>query len=121
MLDWYNQPYVETPLIVNTDWAKSNPAAAKAITQALADAARWIYEPANVEKAAQILSDYAGADAAAAKEAYTFMVTEGKVISPDLSVPADGLANIAKVSAFVNGQPEPSIDESKYVDASYLR
>jgi ABC-type nitrate/sulfonate/bicarbonate transport system substrate-binding protein len=121
MIGWYDQPYVETPLVVNTDWAKSHPAAAKGITQALADAARWIYDPANEAKAEQVLSQYTGADPTAAKEAYAFMVTQGKVISPDLSVPAGGLANIVKVSASANGQPEPTVDEAKYIDPSYLK
>lgn len=120
-LDWYDQPYVETPLVVNTDWAKSDPDAAKGLTQALVDAAKWIYDPANESAAEQILSGYAGVDAAAAKDAYAFMVTEGKVISPDLSVPAGGLSNIVKISASVNGQAEPKVDESKYIDSSYLR
>jgi hypothetical protein len=31
------------------------------------------------------------------------MVTQGKVISPDLSVPVGGLANIVKVSASASG------------------
>jgi ABC-type nitrate/sulfonate/bicarbonate transport system substrate-binding protein len=121
MIGWYDQPYVETPLVVNTDWAKNNPAAAKGITQALADAARWIYDPANEAKAEQVLSQYTGADATAAKEAYAFMVTQGKVISPDLSVPVGGLANIVKVSASVNGQAAPTVDEAKYIDSGYLK
>jgi ABC-type nitrate/sulfonate/bicarbonate transport system substrate-binding protein len=121
MVGWYDQPYVETPLIVNTDWAKSHSAAAKGVTQALADAARWIYDPANEAKAEKVLSQYTGANATAAKEAYTFMVTRGKVISPDLSVPTGGLANIVKLSASANGQAAPTVDEAKYIDAGYLK
>jgi ABC-type nitrate/sulfonate/bicarbonate transport system substrate-binding protein len=120
LLGWYDQPYVETPLIVNTGWAGKNQAGAKGVTQALAEAAKWIYDPANKDAAADILAKYAGTDKDAALKAYTFMVTEGKVISPDLRVPTDGLNNIAQITAKISGKSQPKLDESKYWDPKYL-
>lgn len=120
-IDWYDKPYVETPLVLNTDWAKSHENAAKGITQALAEAAGWIYAPENKDKAVAILSKYTSADADSAAKAYAFMVTDGQVISRDLTVPEGGLDNIVQVSAAVSGTTAQPVDESKYYDDSYLK
>lgn len=120
MLGWYDKAYIETPLIVNSSWAKDNKRAAQGLTQALADAAKWIYDPANAAAAQTILKDYTKVSADAAKNAYKFMVTDGKVLSPDLAVQDDGLQNIVDISAAVDGKTAAQLDISKYYDASYL-
>jgi ABC-type nitrate/sulfonate/bicarbonate transport system substrate-binding protein len=121
LLGWYDQPYVETPLIVNTGWAGKNEAAAKGVTQALAEAAKWIYDPANKDASADILAKYTGTDKATALAAYAFMVTDGKVISSDLRVPDNGLNNIAQITAKVTGKTQTPLDQSKYWDPKYLQ
>jgi ABC-type nitrate/sulfonate/bicarbonate transport system substrate-binding protein len=121
MLGWYDNPYVETPLILNTGWAKAHKAAAQGVTQALVDAAKWIYDPANAAAAQQILADYTHADAKAAADAYTFMVTQGQVISPDLTVDIAGLQDIVDISAAVAGTQPAKLDLTRYYDPAYLQ
>ena len=121
MLGWYDKPYIETPLIVNTSWAQANQAAALGLTGGLADAAKWIYDPSNGAAAQTILQNYTKVSAEAAKNAYQFMVTDGKVLSPDLAVQDAGLQNIVDVSASVDGKTGAKLDISKYYDPSYLK
>jgi ABC-type nitrate/sulfonate/bicarbonate transport system substrate-binding protein len=120
-IDWYDEPYVQTPLILNTRWAADNPEAAKGVTGAMRQAAQWIYDPANREQAVKVLAEYAaGGDVASAEAAYEFMVVDGQTISRDLTVPPDGLNNIVQVTASVSGKPAAALDESKYYDPSFL-
>jgi len=120
MLATYDDYYLQTPAIVNDDWAAANPEGAAGFTQGLQDAAKWIYDPANEADAVRILAEYAGVDEKAAQDAYDFMVGE-EIISPDLSVPEDSLTNIVKVSAEVNGGDVSDFDPSTYIDDQYLK
>src|SRR5690606_28830235 len=74
LLDVYTDYWLETPLILNKDWADANPAAAKGVTKAFAAAAQWIYDPANRENAVRILADYTGIEADIVQDAYEFIV-----------------------------------------------
>ncbi len=120
LLDVYTDYWLETPLILNRDWAQANPTAAKGVTKAFANAAAWIYEPANREDAVRILSEYTGIEPDIVQEAYDFIVLEQQAISPDLSVPADSLRNILVISQAVHGGEMPPFDLSTYYDPSYL-
>lgn len=120
LLDVYTDYWLETPLILNRDWAEANPEAAKGVTKAFANAAAWIYEPANRDDAVRILSEYTGIEEDIVQEAYDFIVVEQQAISPDLSVPADSLRNILVISQAVHGGEMPDFDLSTYYDPSYL-
>lgn len=116
LLATYDKDYVETPAIVNDAWAKGNTAAAKGFTEGLEDAAEWIYQPANKQKAISILDNYASVNQSDATAAYSFLIGS-KIISPNLSVPADGIENLITVSGgSLNG-----FSLSKYVDSQYLK
>ncbi|HEX7002505.1 MAG TPA: ABC transporter substrate-binding protein [Trueperaceae bacterium] len=120
LLDVYKDYWLETPLILNRDWAEANPEAAKGVTKAFANAAAWIYEPGNRDDAVRILSEYTGIEEDIVQEAYDFIVVEQQAISPDLSVPADSLRNILVISQAVHGGEMPDFDLSTYYDPSYL-
>ncbi len=120
LLDVYNDYWLETPLIVNKDWAAKNPKAAAGLTQALADAAAWIYKPENRQAAVTILAKYTKMPNDVADEAYKVIVLDLKAISPDLSVPADSLRNILVLQQAVHGGAMPAFDLNKYYDPSYL-
>lgn len=120
LLDVYTDYWLETPLILNRDWAEANPEAAKGVTKAFANAAAWIYEPGNRDDAVRILSEYTGIEEDIVQEAYDFIVVEQQAISPDLSVPADSLRNILVISQAVHGGEMPDFDLSTYYDPSYL-
>lgn len=120
LLDVYTDYWLETPLILNKDWAEANPDAAKGVTKAFANAAEWIYDPANREDAVRILAEYTGIEADIVDEAYEFIVVEQEAISPDLTVPEDSLRNILVISQAVHGGEMPAFDLSTYYDPSYL-
>lgn len=121
LLDVYTDYWLETPLILNTDWAAENPEAAEGVTQGLADAAAWIYDEANRDEAIRILADYTGIEADIVEEAYTFIVEEQQAISPDLTVPEDSLRNILVLRQAVRGGEMPPFELSDYYDPSYLQ
>lgn len=116
----YTEPYVQTPLIVNNGWAEQNPEAAAGLTKALAEAADWIYEPGNRDRAVEVLADATDLEDDLVQASYDFIVEEQQAISPGLEVPEGGLANIAEIDEAVAGTPADDFDESTYVDPSYL-
>lgn len=117
----YSDPYVQTPLILNTEWAKSKPEAAKALTLAFKDAAAWINEPKNKDKAIEYLADYTKSEKADAVAAYDFIVVKQKAISPDLSMPDAALQNMENIEAALSGGNPRQLDISKYYDPSYTK
>ncbi|MGE3148151.1 MAG: ABC transporter substrate-binding protein [Pseudorhodoplanes sp.] len=122
ILDTYREPYVQTPLILNKDWAAKNRDAAVGLTKALQKAAVWIYDPKNKQKAIDILSAYTKVPADICAESYKFMIEDQKAIGRNLDVPADGLHNIIKIDQAIGANPASSkpFDLSRYFDPSFL-
>ncbi|MDR5699471.1 ABC transporter substrate-binding protein [Agromyces aerolatus] len=118
-LGWYDDFWLETPSIVNTDWAEANPEAAAGFTRGLADAAAFFADPANEEAVVQTLIDYASVEASAAQDAYEFIFSN-EIFSPDLSFPEEALTNVARISAEANGTELGDFDPALYSDLSYL-
>lgn len=121
ILDVYRKPWIETPLIVNKDWASKNRAAAVGLTQALRDAADWIYNPANKQRSIEILAAYTKTPADICEDSYHFIVEDQKAISPGLKVERDGLKDIVDIDVAL-GHPAPAkpFNLSDYYDPSYL-
>jgi ABC-type nitrate/sulfonate/bicarbonate transport system substrate-binding protein len=122
VLDVYTDPYVQTPLIVNREWAARNREAAVGLTQALKKAAVFIYDPANKEKVISILAAYTNVAPDICAASYKFMVEEQKAIGRNLEVPAAGLENIIKIDQALGANPASSklFELSRYYDASFL-
>lgn len=122
ILDTYREPYVQTPLILNKDWAAKNRDAAVGLTKALQKAAVWIYDPKNKQKAIDILSAYTKVPADICAESYKFMIEDQKAIGRNLDVPADGLHNIIKIDQAIGANPASSkpFELSRYFDPSFL-
>jgi ABC-type nitrate/sulfonate/bicarbonate transport system substrate-binding protein len=122
ILDTYREPYVQTPLILNKDWAAKNRDAAVGLTKALQKAAVWIYDPKNKQKAIDILSAYTNVPADICAESYKFMIEDQKAIGRNLDVPADGLHNIIKIDQAIGANPASSkpFELSRYFDPSFL-
>lgn len=122
ILDVYTDPYVQTPLIVNKDWAWKNRETAVALTQALKKAADWIYEPANKSKAVDILAAYTNVPKDICADSYRFIVEEQKAIGRGLAVQAAGLENIIKIDQAIGANPASSrpFDLARYYDSSFL-
>jgi ABC-type nitrate/sulfonate/bicarbonate transport system substrate-binding protein len=122
VLDVYEPDYIETPLIVNKTWAAQNRAAAVGLTQALKRAADWIYDPANKDKAIDILAAYTNVPRDVCADSYKFIVEEQKAIAPGLEVTAAGLDDIVKIDQDIGADPASSkpFELSRYYDPSYL-
>jgi ABC-type nitrate/sulfonate/bicarbonate transport system substrate-binding protein len=122
VLDVYREPYVQTPLILNKDWAAKNKDAAVGLTKALQKAAIWIYDPKNKSKAIEILSAYTKVAPDISAESYAFMIDDQKAIGHNLEVPAAGLENIIRIDRDIGANPASSkpFDLSRYYDASFL-
>jgi ABC-type nitrate/sulfonate/bicarbonate transport system substrate-binding protein len=122
ILDVYTEPYVQTPLIVNNEWAKTHREAAIGITQALKKASDWIYDPVNKEKAIQILANYTKVPVDVCAESYKFIIEQQKAVGHGLKVTADGLKNIIEIDRALEANPGPAkpFDLSRYFDATYL-
>jgi ABC-type nitrate/sulfonate/bicarbonate transport system substrate-binding protein len=122
VLDVYTKPYIETPLIVNKDWAAKNKTAATGLTQALKDAAVWIYKPENKGKAIDILAAYTKIPKDVCAKSYQFIIEEQKAIAPNLEVEEAGLTDIIDIDVALGDAPAPSkpFDLSRYYDPSYL-
>lgn len=122
ILDVYTEPYVQTPLIVNRPWAEKNRDAAVGLTKALQKAAVWIYDPANKQKAIEILASFTKVPADVCAESYAFIVDQQKAIGRNLEVSAASLENIVKIDQAIGANPASSkpFELSRYYDASYL-
>jgi ABC-type nitrate/sulfonate/bicarbonate transport system substrate-binding protein len=123
ILDTYKEPYVQTPLILNKEWAAKHKDAAIGVTKALQKAANWIYDPKNKQKAIDILAAYTNVPADICAASYQFMIVEQKAIGHNLEVPAAGLQNIIKIDQAIGANPASSkpFDLSRYYDPSYLK
>jgi ABC-type nitrate/sulfonate/bicarbonate transport system substrate-binding protein len=122
ILDVYTDPYVQTPLVVNKEWAQKNRESAVALTQALKKAADWIYDPANKEKAIEILASYTNVPKDTCADSYKFIVEQQKAIGRGLTVSAAGLENIIKIDQAIGANPASSrpFDLARYYDSSFL-
>jgi ABC-type nitrate/sulfonate/bicarbonate transport system substrate-binding protein len=122
ILDVYTPDYIQTPLILNKDWAAKNKDAAVGLTKALQKAAVWIYTPANRQKAIDILSAYTSVPADVCADSYKFIVEQQKAIGVNLEVKAAGLENIIKIDQDIGANPASSkpFELSRYYDPSFL-
>jgi ABC-type nitrate/sulfonate/bicarbonate transport system substrate-binding protein len=122
ILDTYREPYLQTPLIFNKDWAAKNRAVAVRFVRASRAAAEWIYDPKNRAEAVDILSKDTGVARDIADDSYQFLVDEQKAYSRDLSVPEASMTNIVKIDHAVNGgsAAAPKVEPRKYYDPSFL-
>jgi ABC-type nitrate/sulfonate/bicarbonate transport system substrate-binding protein len=121
VLDVYRKPWIETPLIVNKGWAAKNHAAAAGLTQALRDAANWIYDPGNKQKAIDILAAYTKTPKDVVADSYHFMIEDQKAVSPGLKVEEASLKDIVDIDVAL-GHPAPAkpFKLSDYYDPSFL-
>lgn len=124
ILDTYRGAYLQTPLILNTNWAGRNRAAAVNMVRASRSAAQWIYDPAHRKEAVDILAKHTNVAPDIAEASYAFLVVEQKAFSADFTVPEASLTNIVMIDRAVNPgdhpKEEPKLDVRKYYDPSYL-
>ncbi|MGH7118468.1 MAG: ABC transporter substrate-binding protein [Acetobacteraceae bacterium] len=120
----YPEPYLQTPLIVNTRWAARSPEVVKRLVRASREAAAWLCDPAKRAEAVGILAKETGIAQDVVDDSYQFLVLEQHAFSCDLSISDEAIANILKVNQAVQ-RPGPSkkihdLNIAKYYDPSYL-
>lgn len=122
VLDVYTDPYVQTPLVVNRDWAGRDAKSAAALTQALQKAANWIYDPKNKDRAIDILAGYTKVDRDICADSYAFIVEQQHAVGRNLEVEAAGLENIIKIDQAIGANPASSkpFDLTRYYDPRFL-
>lgn len=125
ILDTFREPYLQTPLIVNKNWAAKNRDVVVRLVGATRKAAHWIYDPKNRAEAEGILAKDTGVAADIAQASYQFLVLEQQAYSRDLTVPEASVSNLLKIDQAVNsgktGGAAPKVDLKKYYDPSYLQ
>ena len=119
VLDVYKEPYLQTPLILNKEWATKNREVAKNLTSALQAAARWIYIPGNKGKAISILAKYTNIDEKTCEGSYKFIVEDQKAIGKDLRASTASLENIIKIDEALGVKQTGQFDIKKYYDPSF--
>lgn len=105
---------------VNTDWAAKNRPALLAYVKAYGRAVRWLYDPANKEKAVDFLVKYSKQTRQDSVDTYDYFINKTKAIS------RDGLISEATYKSMTDGliglgdmkPPVPPI--SKFFDASFV-
>jgi ABC-type nitrate/sulfonate/bicarbonate transport system substrate-binding protein len=120
VLDVYRQPYVETPVIFNVNWAQKNRKTAIAMAHSLRRAALWINQTSNRAAAAQILAHATNATHDIADASYRFIVAEQHAIPRDLSIPENGLRDILRINQVIEGKAPPPFTFHEYYDPSFL-
>ncbi|MEO7243164.1 MAG: ABC transporter substrate-binding protein [Variovorax sp.] len=124
ILDVYEEPYLQTPLIVNTKWSGQNRDVAVRMLRASRSASEWLNDPANRVEAVALLAAKANVPLDLAEASYQFLVVEHKVYPVDLTVQDAAITNIFKIDRAINPadhpKDEPKVDVRKYYDPSYL-
>jgi ABC-type nitrate/sulfonate/bicarbonate transport system substrate-binding protein len=118
----YREPYVETPLILNKDWAAKHRPTAIALVQAMKKAASWMNAPENRAATIDILAAYTHAPRDVCEASYDFIIRDQHAIPANFAVTAPGLENIEKISAAVNGASAGTVpfELGKYYDPSFV-
>ena len=124
ILDVFAEPYLQTPLIINTNWAGKNRDVAVRMVRASRTASEWLNNPANRVEAVALLAKNANVTLDLADASYQFLVLEHKVYPVDLTVTDAAITNIVKIDRAINPADHPKdeqkVDIRKYYDPSYL-
>ena len=124
ILDVYKEPYVQTPLIVNTKWARENRTAAVALTQSLKKASQIGSTIRTIRpKLISILAAYTGVGADVCAELLqNSWLEEQQALGHGLVVQAAGLENILQIDRALGASADASrpFDLTRYYDPSFL-
>ena len=120
MVDAYREPYVETPLILNKDWAAKHRDTATALVQAMKQAAAWMNAPDNRGATIDILAAYTNTARDVCEASYDFIIKDQQAVPADFAVTKPGLENIDLIDAAVTGRPAAAFDFAKYYDPSFI-
>ncbi|AMN41259.1 ABC transporter periplasmic ligand-binding protein [Rhodoplanes sp. Z2-YC6860] len=106
---------------VNTEWAAKNRAAMLGYVKAYGRAVRWLYDPANKEKAIDFLVKYSKQDRKDTADTYDYFITKLKAISQDGLISEQVYKNMTDGLISLEDMKPPVPPMSKFIDASFVQ
>jgi ABC-type nitrate/sulfonate/bicarbonate transport system substrate-binding protein len=104
---------------VSRAWAKANAETVKAFLRAQAAATVWLYDPANKQKALDLLIEETKTDQSAAAQSYDVYLTKLHMFPMNGCVEAAGFESLIAVLSKINKAIAADEPVSKYIDTQY--
>lgn len=106
---------------VNTDWAAKNRPALLGYVKAYGRAVRWLYDPANKEKAVDLLMKYSKQDRKDTADTYDYFFTKLKAVSQDGLISEQVYKNMTDGLISLEDLKPPVPPMGKFIDASFVQ
>jgi ABC-type nitrate/sulfonate/bicarbonate transport system substrate-binding protein len=106
---------------INTDWAAKNRPALLGYVKAYGRAVRWLYDPANKEKAVDLMMKYAKQDRKDTADTYDYFFTKLKAISQDGLISEEVYKNMTDGLISLEDMKPPVPPMSKFIDSSFVQ
>ncbi len=113
--------YQFTALTAYRPWATQNEDAAVRLVRAYSAAARWLQDPANKERAIEILIEATKAQPKYARQTYELYIEDVKTQTPDGSANLPGIQTAIELLGEAGDLTPPLPAASKFVDERYLQ
>jgi NitT/TauT family transport system substrate-binding protein len=102
------------------DWAQRNSDLVVRFLRAMVQADRWLYDPANRDRAAQIAADALKLTHDEGLRSYDLLITQTEAIPRQGEVSMPGMQTVIEIMAEIGLLQPPLPSPDKYVDFSYL-
>lgn len=109
-----------TVYAANTDWTAKNRPAMLAYTKAYGRAVRWLYDPANREKAIDLLEKYSKQNRKDCADTYDYFVTQLKAFSQDGLISEDIYKQMTDGLISLDDMKAPAPPITKFIDPSFV-
>jgi ABC-type nitrate/sulfonate/bicarbonate transport system substrate-binding protein len=106
---------------VNADWAAKNRPALLGYVKAYGRAVRWLYDPANKEKAVDLLMKYSKQDRKDTADTYDYFFTKLKAVSQDGLISEQIYKNMTDGLISLEDMKPPVPPMGKFIDASFVQ
>ncbi len=115
----YVKGYGFIGVVARKDWAAKNANTVKAYLRAVARAVDWLYQPANRDRAIEVLMKETKQDRAVSEKTYAYFVDELKPFSKGVAVPDADFDNVLKAAMDNGVVKNKDANRSMFVDLSY--
>lgn len=112
-------PAVGVVLMANTGWAKANADTVVRFLRAMHQAVRWLYEPANMQAAIDLLARRTNTAEKYATKTYDLLVSKLRTFSVDGTIPDRNVQILINLISSQGGLPTPAPKASRFEDMSY--
>jgi NitT/TauT family transport system substrate-binding protein len=116
----YVKGYGFVGTIARKDWLAKNRPTMEAYLRALAKATDWLYDPANHDKAVEILVKETRQDKEVSEKTYKYYIEELQPFSRGLTIPDPDFNNVLQAFKDMNVVKNKAATKAQYVDLSYL-